>query len=655
MWLGKQAKYPWLCINGNGGLLCKICKQRGEIRHVAKGAYIRSEWVKDGVYCAGGSNRESQLSSLRNKLKVHGDSVSHLEAVKVIEQAKKDVLPHAFVKQKKEQYQTTARLMRTAYSVAKHNRPYVSYPELCELQEANGLDLGIGLHSRTTAALMADSIAEQMRKTLCNSIQTQQKKVAIMMDESTTVSRKSCLVLYVRSAYDNSSDCFSFPLALVELESLSAEHITEKVLCTLHAHGFSEEFLANNLIGACSDGASVMLGRNSGVLTRLNNKFPNLFLWHCMCHRIELAIGDAIKAEKQVHHVRSMLDKLYSIYSQSPKAQRELEDSAVNLGVQLQKIGRVLDVRWAASSSKTLQAIWQSYPALYNHCKNSDSAKSVKHGATYKGLCAALGSFELVHSIAVLLDALEELGQLSLALQDDSCTLSRAYQLTNRTIRALSTQKEGAGLRFKEYEAACNESVFKGVPLTKRGHFLNRNAFLQALIDNLQSRLSNNVGHTEIATLLEEFDPLDSAKWPSNVQSPWPEGEAKLLSMCQRYGMPTTECKQAFRDYIDDPKIIPDPIVKLKSVVNTLPVSSADCERGFSSMNLICTDLRNRLTVSHISNLMFISLVGPPVSKFKPEAYVKQWLKGHRTADDPRTKVAAVPENVRYKQLWKLF
>jgi hypothetical protein len=32
--------------------------------------------------------------------------------------------------------------------------------------------------------------------------------------------------------------------------------------------------------------------------------------------------------------------------------------------------------------------------------------------------------------------------------------------------------------------------------------------------------------------------------------------------------------------------------------------------------------------------LMFISLVGPPVSEFNPENYVKEWLeKGHRHVD----------------------
>ena len=654
MWQGKKATYPWLTLNGDGGLLCLTCKTRGEVKNASKGVYLRSEWTKEGVFCSG-DTKAKQLTSLRNKIKLHKDSVSHIEAVSVTEMAKKDILGEAFVKQKAKLNQSTARLMRTAYSIAKNNRPYVSYAEQCELQEANGLDLGKGLHSRASATLMVDSIAVQMKATLCKTIISNCQKISIMLDESTTISQKSCLVLYIRTAFEQSSDCFAFPLELVELDSLTAEHITEKVLFTLHAHGFSQTFLSSCLIGACSDGASVMLGRNSGVLTRLATLFPNIFLWHCLCHRIELAIGDAVKSCKQINHVKSMLDKLYSVYSQSPKAQRELEDCATSLGVQLQKIGRVLDVKWAASSFKTLQAVWKSYAVLFEHFSISSSAQGGKHKAVYTGLKANLQSYEFVHSLAVMLDALEEVSYLSSALQDKSCSLSKVFQLTKRTIRALKNQKEGSGLRFKEYDDACTEESFKNVPLVHKGSFLNKNAFLQALIDNLTNRLYTNVSGTDINKLLEEFDVVDSAKWPSSIQSPWAEGEAKVSMMCQKYGLEFSECKLAFRDYIDDPSFVPPTIVKLKAILNTLPISSADCERGFSSMNIICNDLRNRLTISHISNLMFISLVGPPVSKFRPEVYVKKWLKTHRSADDSRTRISVVQHNERYSKLWKLF
>jgi hypothetical protein len=56
-------------------------------------------------------------------------------------------------------------------------------------------------------------------------------------------------------------------------------------------------------------------------------------------------------------------------------------------------------------------------------------------------------------------------------------------------------------------------------------------------------------------------------------------------------------------------------------------------------MNLIISDLRNRLTIKNVSDLMFISINGPPVEDFNPRPYVKIWLRNHRSADSvPRGK-----------------
>lgn len=120
--------------------------------------------------------------------------------------------------------------------------------------------------------------------------------------------------------------------------------------------------------------------------------FPKIFLWHCICHRIELAVGDGVKSVSQINHVKSFLDKLYSIFSQSPKTQRELEECASQVHSELVKIGRVLDVRWVASSYRSLLAVWKSFPALYKFATESDSAKQAKNAATYSGITTVLQS-----------------------------------------------------------------------------------------------------------------------------------------------------------------------------------------------------------------------------------------------------------------------
>ena len=91
-------------------------------------------------------------------------------------------------------------------------------------------------------------------------------------------------------------------LDLVELESQGAEQIYNTMLNSLNSAEFSNEYLKQNLIGFCSDGASVMLGRNSGVGTRLQENFPKIVICHCFNHRLQLVLDDSVNDIEQVNH-----------------------------------------------------------------------------------------------------------------------------------------------------------------------------------------------------------------------------------------------------------------------------------------------------------------------------------------------------------------
>ena len=54
-------------------------------------------------------------------------------------------------------------------------------------------------------------------------------------------------------------------------------------------------------------------------------------------------------------------------------------------------------------------------------------------------------------------------------------------------------------------------------------------------------------------------------------------------------------------------------IAKLLTIALTLPVSTVDCERGFSRHNLIKTRLRSRLLTKNVSTLMKIAIDTPDI------------------------------------------
>uniref|UniRef100_A0A2H6NIH8 HAT C-terminal dimerisation domain-containing protein n=1 Tax=Micrurus carvalhoi TaxID=3147026 RepID=A0A2H6NIH8_9SAUR len=97
----------------------------------------------------------------------------------------------------------------------------------------------------------------------------------------------------------------------------------------------------------------------------------------------------------------------------------------------------------------------------------------------------------------------------------------------------------------------------------------------------------------------------------------------------------------------------PDSIPKAKNIVRTIAVSSAEAERGFSKMNLICSEKKSLLTVSNITNLMTISLIGLPLKEWDPTLTAERWLKVNQTADDSQLKMKIANEDINRKAIWK--
>lgn len=72
-----------------------------------------------------------------------------------------------------------------------------------------------------------------------------------------------------------------------------------------------------------------MIGKDSGVATRLTIILPKLIICHCSYHRLELAVSDVVNEVAVINHFKIFIDKLYSLYHQSPKNQNELRQLAL--------------------------------------------------------------------------------------------------------------------------------------------------------------------------------------------------------------------------------------------------------------------------------------------------------------------------------------
>ena len=175
-----------------------------------------------------------------------------------------------------------------------------------------------------------------------------------------------------------------------------------------------------------------------------------------------------------------------------------------------------------------------------------------------------------------------------------------------------------ASCQAEHYNEAC-EAVdlgeFKGITLLsndRKQHEIPKGQFYQALAYSMSARL---LPETEKA-LSRAVDILQPVTYPQDMSPGY--GEADIRLVCTKFGTGFREVKHAFREYRDTRgATIPPAIRDMINCVSTIPVSTAECERGFNKM-------------SH----MFVSLCGPPVHLCQPVKYVKSWLAQNRRSAD---------------------
>lgn len=642
----KRKLYPWLfALDGRIG--CRYC-QEAPVPTIEKksGMNPAKEWTQGTVGFAHGDTkvRSSQLTSLRKKIKIHLESNTHKASATVFMRKQTGSQTQALLSNQFAKHQSaTEKLFRIAYNIAKMDRPYTDFPSNVDCYKACGVDVGVLLHTDTTCCNIINSIVSDMRSALVKAINEEESKISVMVDESTTVANKTGLVIHIRACLAGKPTTFF--LDLVFLPLTDAVSISKAILHTLNKYGFSDDFLRKHFICFASDGASVMTGCKSGVATRLKDQYPHLVLWHCANHRLELAVGDTVSEVSGLNHFKIFMDSLYSLYSQSPKLTHELEESAKEVSSELKKIGRVLDTRWSASSLRTVKAVWSSHYALSNHFqgKMNDNAKC-------KGLYDTLTSQNFITNLAIMHDALEEIARLSLSLQNRNVSMVVAHRLIDQTVKTFESLASNPGQKQLEAEAAVEIGVFKGQDISHKNiPAINSRQFYRSLANSIKGRMMTvtsrrgettaqaEVNANHYQTLMDEVSILDPSTWPLHYSTIPQFGLNHITSLCGRFRV--LELEQVCADFnlflAKGGRNLEGTLVKLQDFVNCMPVSTADCERAFSVMNTVATKKRNRLEMSNLSSLMFVSILGPEIPEFKPKQYVKNWLdRGHHGATD---------------------
>ncbi|KAJ8884226.1 hypothetical protein PR048_016083 [Dryococelus australis] len=132
MWNRKRDAFPWIdCKNGKLG--CKLSSEVSCLGTFKKERIaISKEWHSYNV-TYNGSSRATHLTSLRKKIFEYKQSTAHTTAEKIIAKGKTQILSNVL---------------------------YSDHFGLLELQQLNGVDIGVGLHLRYNAVEIIDHISK---------------------------------------------------------------------------------------------------------------------------------------------------------------------------------------------------------------------------------------------------------------------------------------------------------------------------------------------------------------------------------------------------------------------------------------------------------------------------------------------------------------
>ena len=91
------------------------------------------------------------------------------------------------------------------------------------------------------------------------------------------------------------------------------------------------------------------------------------------------------------------------------------------------------------------------------------------------------------------------------------------------------------------------------------------------------------------------------------------------------------------KDIHSNVNFIGNELRKLVTKVMTIPLSSADAERGFSTLFHIRSSKRSRLTPEHLESYLRLRLNGPKeISKFQAVTYAQAWKTDNKMLTDSR-------------------
>ena len=396
-------------------------------------------------------------------------------------------------------------------------------------------------------------------------------------------------------------------------------------------------------VGQCYDGAAVMSGSCSGVQARILEEAPTAIYMHCCAHGLNLVLVDSVKQRIVAEDFFALMESLYVFISASKahaifmKKQEELRP-----GQQPHQLKRLSETRWACRHD-AIHAIKVTFTSLIATLEEVGEGDDRSCAVEARGLLYQVKTFPFIICLSTF-NLLSITNALSKTLQDRKLDLAAASELVDATVKTLHQYRSEAkwsGI-WQESVLLANNCDVDIQPAPKRS-------------SRPPKRLEEYVGttaHGSRDNLSHESDYRSSLYYPV-LDCITGEMESRFSDLGKSLMKALQSCSpksKSFLDYsvlqpiIDHYKLNNDdikvelihakellknkPLDSISDVIDqliplrvafpnllrqlqialTLSVSSAACERTFSSLKRVKTYLRSTMTDERLTNLALLTI-----------------------------------------------
>ena len=599
-----KKEWPWLLYKEGEGVFCTLC-----IKHNASSRSKTGVWVS------------KPCSSVRkDKVKKHARSDTHrsseqLEAMSVTASGDGGIVQafeHVLALKKK----AVEGGMKILYWLCKnevaHFSKFESLKQLCidlgctYLKELNVAG-NANYSSHRIISEWLDVMSQQIGDDVLERVRGS-PAIGLMVDESTDISTTKELSLYARALFNGEVKVYF--LKLVKIPNGTADEIENAIVTYLQ----EAKVGISKISSFGSDGAAVMTGGVNGVSTRLKRLNPHMISIHCINHHLALGVSQAAKSVSYLNKFAEILVSIYKFYHHSAVRQAGLEEIQTILNDPHVHFKIPSATRWL-SHAQAVDAIGRS---LFSLLVSLDKEASEKKNPTAIGLLALCKTYEFIATLMLMSDILSHVNKLSLIFQMETIDFSNVNSLVESCIIAMKKLKANPGPAMKSTSSVIqqlqkeHDMHISNVTEVNREKFKKevQDQFCDELIEHLNKRFPD----LPMVKAFEVFDPQKNSSEDAC-------GCDFITQLCDHYGVDDCTTQQewdSLRNLLQKPDfkeksatqvmkslssnetlIVSYPIMsKFAQIALTLPVSNADVERGFSCMNRVKTELRNRLTVS---------------------------------------------------------